>query len=311
MELFIFFKSKNKKGDLLFDIEFFRYNVLNKGLVKKLDEGIKAYKQECETSNSTKYNPLSVERGNKKIETMTIEEGENDSEIFKTYKNIILNSQLKDTTIKMGKKTYRLKKIKKYSDASFPVFYYAIKDGENIYFKKTSETQFLLKNKYKVFVRKDNATEADITDLIVIDTRFDFYTDTLSIFIKNGTAFEHILEYQNVFEIHKNKIIKKIEKADIIQDFGKFKNACNKENYFRAFKVVTESTDFKKTLSNKTFLAKLDKDTKGKIKWNSKIKKIELEDVHIKTVLHIFSGLIGIDIYDKIVIFNEKYAIPA
>ncbi|KOO48773.1 Kiwa anti-phage protein KwaB-like domain-containing protein [Viridibacillus arvi] len=311
MELFIFFKSKNLKNDPLFDIEFFRYNTLSKEVVEEITKGIDNYTEKCDENNTKPYNPLSLERGNGKLEKITIKDGEIDSDIFKAYRNIIVKSQLKDIDVTMAEKKYRLKSLKKYNDATCPVFYYAIKEGENVFFKKTSESHLLLKNENKIFIRKDNAKEVDIDDLMVIDTRFDFHINNNDIFIKNGTSFESILEYENVFKVHKNKIISKIEEAKIIDDFDAFKVACSKANYFRAFKVVSESTDFKKAFSNGAFLKKLETDTKGKIKWNRRTKKIELEDVHIQTVLHMFSGLIGVDIYNEIVIFNEKHAIPA
>lgn len=311
MELFVFFKSKNSKDDPLFDVEFFRYNTLSKKVVQAIKKGIQKYIEKCDEADTILYNPLSLERGNGQLERITIKDSEIDSDIFKAYRNIIVKSQLKDTDVTMAEKKYRLRSLKKYSDATCPVFYYAIKEGENVFFKKTSESHLLLKNEYKIFIRKDTANEVDINDLMVIDTRFDFHINTNDIFIKNGTSFESILEYENVFKVHKNKIIDKIEEAKIIDDFDAFKVACSKANYFRAFKVVSDSTDFKKAFSNKAFLKKLETDTKGKIKWNPKTKKIKLEDVHIKTVLHMFSGLIGVDIYNKIVIFNEKHAIPA
>lgn len=167
-----------------------------------------------------------------------------------------------------------------------------------------------MENKYGILLKRDTVKEFNKKELMLLETNFDFYIDKKEIVMRNSFSFESIVNYDTVYEKHKEKIMVNIRKADIIQNFDQFGQACNKSGYYRAFRKVNENTDFKKAFSNKTFITKLQKDTLGKIKWDEKNKKVQVGDLHIKTVLHIFNGLIGIDIYNEIVTFNEKFKLP-
>lgn len=311
MELYIFFKSDEKnENDYLVDIDYFRYPEIDEKLVTAMENGIAQINKRLNFANAVNYNPLSIERGKNKLEKISVDVQIEESEFFEILKSIILDNKLTDYKVSINEKKYRFRNVHKFKEAQYPVFFYVIKIDGKAYFKKSSDNNLMMENKNNWLVRRDTAEKVDTEELMSINARYDFVVDNDFIYIRSGNGFEQILRYEDVFKKHKDIIINKIKDADIINDFEEFEKTCNNAKYYRAFKVIKTDIDFKAAFSNKEFLDRLNVETKGNIKWNEENKKIELKDAHIKTVLHIFSGLIGIDIYGEIVLFNQKYLLP-
>lgn len=307
MELFIFFKSQSKSKNI--NLEYFKYQSLEK-IAPSLRNGIQNYEKSIQNYTKKEFNPLSLEKGKKVLETLQLSKTIKESKLMDLYKQIILENKVKDFAEEHGNCTYIFKKLHKIDEAKFPAFFYALKYQGKIYFKKTSNNSLLMKNQYHVLLRRDTAKEYNKEDLMIIDTNFDFHVEKEEIVIRSSFAFEQILKYELVYEEHKSLILNNIKKADVIENYEEFESACNKSAYYRAFKKVDSQTNFKKAFSNRPFIKRLEKETNGKIKWNEETKKVKVEDIHIKTVLHIFSGLIGVDIYNQIVTFNQKFILP-
>lgn len=307
LELYIFFKSQSQSKTI--NLEYFKYQSLE-NIAPSLKNGISNYETSIKGFTKQEFNPLSLEKEGKILETLELNQTTKDSKLMDIYKQIILDNRVIDYEEELDNNTYVIKKLHKINQASFPAFCYALKHLEKVYFKKTSNNSLLLKNDYHVLLRRDTAKEYEKEDLMIVDTKFDFHIDQDEILIRSSFAFEQILKYELVYEKHKKSIINNIQSADVIENFEKFEEACNKSGYYRAFRKVKEETDFKKSFSNKPFIKRLAQETNNKIRWNDKTNKVYVEDLHIKTVLHIFSGLIGIDIYNQIVTFNEKFNLP-
>ena len=303
MELFIFFKSKSSSKKKSY--EYFKYQSIEH-IAKKLKAGVESYSKEISNFAKKDFNPLSLEKDKKILEVLDLEKTINESKLMEIYKSVIVDNQIKN----YDEEDLSINHLKKLEMAKFPVLFYAIKDGEKVYFKKSSDSRLFMENKYGILLKRDTANEFNKKELMLLEMNFDFYIDKKEIVIRNSFSFESIVNYDTVYEKHKEKIMVNIKKADIIQNFDQFQQACNKSDYYRAFRKVNEKTDFKKAFSNRTFITKLQKDTLGKIKWDEKNKKVQVGDLHIKTVLHIFNGLIGIDIHNEIVTFNEKFKLP-
>lgn len=306
--MFIFFKSQSKSNKCKF--EFFKYQTIEH-LSTSLKRGISDYHIDIKTYSKKEFNPLSLEKEGKILETLDLEDTIKESKLLEVYRNIIINNLLHDHLETDGDLELHFKKLLKINEATLPVFFYVIKDEGKVYFKKSSDNKLFMKNKYALILKRDEATEFKKENLMMLDMNFDFYINEDEIIMKSPFSFELILQYDHVYKKHKEDVVAKIKSVNVIKNFEGFESACNEAKYYRAFKKVVIDTDFKTSFSNQKFIKKLQKDTENKIKWDDKSKKVEIEDLHIKTVLHIFNGLIGIDIYDEIVTFNEKFKLPS
>ncbi|MFD2868435.1 Kiwa anti-phage protein KwaB-like domain-containing protein [Kurthia populi] len=313
MELYIFFKSKEMSPtDNLIDIDYFRYPNIDHNLALSMKSGLEKINEKLDFSDATEYNPLSIER-EKKIEKISLEEQKENSEYFVMITKIILENELVSHVASDNEKTYRFRNVRTFNNAQYPIFFYVIKLEGKVYFKKSSDSILMMENRKKIILKRDTAEKVDMEDFMSIDMNYDFLIDSNTIYIKNGHGFEQILRYDDVLKTHKNIIIDKIETANVIENFTAFKDACNNAKYYRAFKKIPQDLDFKAAFLNEDFLGFLEGleiKTNGNIKWNSEINKVELVDIHIKTVLHMFNGLIGKDIYGEFVMFNERFSIP-
>lgn len=307
MEIFLFFKNGTKN----INMEFFKYNLINTNLEKKIIQGIETYKNN--TSNKYKkqaYNPLSMERGNKILETLSVKELLRYSKLFDLYHKIIKNDTFdKHLEDQIGDKhyTYDIKEIHGFFDNNLPLSFTVIVNDDIAYFKKTNEATYFLKNKSKIIASIEEANISEFkNNTVLIDTNFDFYVTKDKLFIKSSPNFERICKYEIVYELHREKILTKIEQEEIIDNFAEFKKECNKSLYLRGFKKIDDKFDSKSFFQNEQFLTKIISETNNKIKWNNDQTKIIVDTSQTKTIISLLSGLIGVDIYNDIVTFNSK-----
>lgn len=305
MELILFYKSGTKH----INIEFYKYNILDSQLEDKIETGIRQYHETVINKYEQRdYDPLSNEKGRNFLEKLDIEETEEQSLIFNVYLRIIKNQEL-DDCYQDEKEEYNItvNEIDGFHQNESKLSFFVIQDGDKIFFKKVSENSYFLKNRMQIFSHLEEAKLKNINkNLVMIDTNFDFYLQDVNIFIKSSHMFESICHYEQVYEKHRDKVLSRVKNVDIIENFDSFESECNKKTYLRIFKKVESNTELESTLSNKNFIDDMIKQTSYNIKWNKECEKIIVATNQVKTIIHLFSGLIGTDVYDQVVLFNDK-----
>lgn len=305
MQLIMFYK----KGTKNIEIEYFKYGNLDTSLQEKIKLGIDEYEEKLNTYETIDYDPLAIEKGRKVVETLSLDQTKRESSILRLYMTILNNesysSSFRDDTTNT---TYSIKSLDSFHSNECPLSFIVIKHNNKLYFKKANEAEYFLKNKMHILTHVEEAKLKPLNDnYILLNTNFEFYIEESTIYVKSNFTFETICNIEEVYNQHRENVLENIEEIGIIENIEDFKMECVKKRYLRVFKKVDSEANLKESLSNKKFIDEMIIQTDRKIDWTDETKtNLKVDTSHVRTIIHLFSGLIGKDIYEALITFNNK-----
>ncbi|WP_404336592.1 Kiwa anti-phage protein KwaB-like domain-containing protein [Planococcus rifietoensis] len=297
MNLYLF-KINTRLGKK--EISVYQYPTISEELDLKIRDGIEVFLEKTSEYETAEYNPLIDHK--EKLQRITLEELKNDGVNFK-----VIHYYLEEES-PFENDLAKLKILETNNEILESISFFIVEVDGSFYFRRFLNSAFLKQTKI-VTAYDSTANTLDMINkkLVVFDTTFDFYLESGSneVLINNSINFEYIAGYNEFFESKKREVMNHIAEIDLLNNFEEFKKESEKKKYLRLFsRVKLENIEELKQQSD--FLGKLSEETAGEIVYNEEEEKFTVNTKHTKTILHLFTYLIGIDMTNKIVIYQDR-----
>lgn len=297
MNLYLF-KINTRLG--IKEIGVYQYPTISEELDLKIRGGIEDFLEKISEYEIAEYNPLIDHK--EKLQRITLEELKNDGVNFKVIHHYL------EEELPFENDRAKLEILETNNEILESISFFVAEVDGIFYFRRFLNSAFLKQTKI-VTAYDSTANTLDMINkkLVVFDTTFDFYLESGSdiVLINNSTNFEYIAGYNEFFESKKREVINHIEEIELLNNFEEFKKESEKKKYLRLFsRVKLENIEELKQQSD--FLEKLSEETAGEIVYNEEEEKFTVNTKHTKTILHLFTYLIGIDMTNKIVIYPDR-----
>lgn len=292
------FKINYKAGKK--EIVAYKYPTMTKELLGKIESGIKLFEEKISEYEIVPYDPLIEHK--EKLQSIPLENVMKDSTQFEVIHQYLIT----DESAENDKAKLEIKETnKEFLDSAS---LYVIEHDKKFYFRKFFNNAYLKKTKIvAAYDSKAESIDMIKEKLMILETTFDMILeeDGSQVTINNSTNFEYIAGYDAFFTDKRTNVMEYIKSENILENYNDFEKEGLKKKYLRLFsKVKVENIESLK--KNTAFLDKLEKETANQITYNKTSGKFKVETKHTKTILHLFTFLIGIDMTDRMFIHSDK-----